>query len=452
MGVLKMSAKERKRMKTLSQVQEGTLKLMQAAELSGLSYRQTKRVWKRYREEGDKGLIHRGRGQASNRKIGNAFREGVLARCRDRYPDFGPTLASEYLGAEGLRVDHETLRRWLMEAGQWTKKRKRQQHRQWRERRAHCGELAQMDGSHHDWFEGRREWAVLMVMIDDATNRTDARLYESEDTRAAFDLFARYARSRGLPYALYVDRDSIYTCTREARIDEELRGEGPETQFGRAMKTLAVEVILANSPQAKGRVERRNGVFQDRLVKAMRLAGIRTLEEANRFLETTFLPELNRRFHVAAREPGDVHRSIPPGIRLKDVLCFEEPRIVQNDWTVRWKNRFFQIAPAHESLSLAKRRITVRERLDGSLALIYRNKSLRFTEHASRPARPPPVRALKAHAVHPPSADHPWRKYPALAHPRPPPSSDELYDPFSEGGGRGKTGLARGKGDISNEF
>ena len=290
MGVLTLSTRERKRMELLSRVKDGVLRLKKAADLCGLGYRQMKRVWKRYGQEGDEGLIHRGRGRASNRRIEAGHREKVVARYQERYPDFGPTLASEYLAKDGLKVDHETLRRWLLADGLWQKKRKRQKHRQWRERRAHRGELIQMDGSHHDWFEKRRGWAVLMVMIDDATNRTLARVYEAEDTQAAMDLFGRYARRYGLPQALYVDHDSIYECSRLARIDEELRGERPQTQFERAMKTLAVEVIEANSPQAKGRVERRNGVFQDRLVKAMRLEGISTIEAANQYLATCSWP------------------------------------------------------------------------------------------------------------------------------------------------------------------
>lgn len=338
MGTLKMSTKERRRMELLSRVKEGALKLVKAACLGGLSYRQMKRVWKRYRVEGDAGLVHRGRGRRSNRGKDEGFRKKVLARYEEQYPGFGPTLASEYLAQENLVVDHETLRRWLLEAGHWQKQRKRQKHRQRRERRAQRGELVQMDGSYHDWFGGRRPWAVLMVMIDDATNRTYARFYEAEDTRAALDLFGRYARRYGLPHALYVDHDSIYECTREARLDEQLRGEGPQTQFARCMSQLGVEVIAANSPQAKGRVERRHGVFQDRLVKALWLLGIDTVEAANAYLEATFLPELNQRFTVRAREPGDLHRPIPTGLALKEVLCFEEPRVVQNDWIVRWRS------------------------------------------------------------------------------------------------------------------
>ena len=410
MGVLTLSGRERKRLELVSRVNDGVLKLAKVAELCSLSYRQMKRVWKRYREEGDAGLIHRGRGRISNRRMEAGFRQRVLERYEERYPDFGPTLASEYLSKEQLRVDHETLRRWLLEAGLWTKKRKRQKHRQRRERRPHRGELIQMDGSHHDWFEGRRGWAVLMVMIDDATNRTCARFYPAEDTKAAMDLFGRYARRHGLPQALYVDHDSIYECTREARIDEDLRGEGPQTQFDRAMKVLAVEVIPANSPQAKGRVERRHGVFQDRLVKAMRLEGISTVEAANQYLDATFLPDLNQRFTVTARERGDLHRPIPAGLQLKDVLCFEEPRVVQNDWTVRWRNRYFQIARQHEALYLARRTVTVRERLDGSLVLLYRAQRLQFRELAERPTPRPPVAMAPPRIPWTPPADHPWRQ------------------------------------------
>ena len=434
MGALVLSVKERRRMELLSRVKGKGLKLVEAARLLGLSYRQVKRVWKRYQVEGDGGLVHRSRGRRSNRGKSEAFRQRVLKRYREQYADFGPTLACEYLEREGLVMDHETLRRWLMGQGVWQKRRKRQRHRQWRERRAHHGELVQMDGSHHDWFEGRRAGAVLMVLIDDATNRTYARFYEAEDTRAAMDGFGRYVRRRKLPQALYVDRDSIYRCTREARVDEELRGETPQTQFARAMKTLGVELILANSPQAKGRVERRNGVFQDRLVKALRLAQISALPDANRYLERVFLPALNRRFTVQARERSDLHRPIPPGLALKDVLCWEEPRTVQKDWTVRWRNRFFQIAARHERRNLAARSVVVRERLDGSVVLVDRGQILDSRELPSRPVRAPVLRRSVPRQPRIPSADHPWRS-PAVGYrrtPRPPPTS---YMTHSRGAG-----------------
>lgn len=435
MGVLALSTKERRRMELLSQVQGGTLRLGKAAELLSLSYRQAKRIWKRYQKQGDAGLVHRARGRPSPRAIEPERRDRIVARYEAQYAGFGPTLACEYLAKEGLAVDHETLRRWLLAKGVWKKQRKRQQHRQWRERRAHPGELIQMDGSHHDWFEGRRAWAVLMVMIDDATNRTYARFYESEDTRAAMEITGRYIRRYGRPQQLYVDRDSIYECTREARVDEQLRDEGPQTQFERAMKQLAVDLVLAYSPQAKGRVERRNGVFQDRLVKAMRLEKIATLDEANLFLEKTFLPDLNRRFRVKAREPADLHRPLPRGIRLDEVLCLEEPRVVQNDWTVRWCNRRFQISARHERLNLAGRKLVVRERLDGRVALVYRGDRLHYREVLAKPQAKPARRNPKRPTPWKPPSHHPWRK----AHKAPRPgsrttSSDELNRPILGGG------------------
>lgn len=407
MGALRMSMRERRRLELLSRVRDGQLKLVKAAELAALSYRQMKRVWRRYKDCGDEGLIHRGRGRRSNRSKEPSMRVKILERYQSRYPDFGPTLACEYLAKEGLVVHHETLRRWLITEGLWQKKRKRKKHRQWRERRAQRGELVQMDGSHHDWFEGRRPWAVLMVLIDDSTNRTYARFYESECTSAVMDIFGRYARRYGLPQSLYVDRDSIYRCERQARIDEDLRGEGPETQFARAMRQLAVDLILANSPQAKGRVERRNGVFQDRLVKAMRLENIKTLEDANRLLEKDFLKQLNRKFTCRARETGDLHRPLPPKPLLKDVLGWQEPRLVQNNWTVRWRNRFFQIQRKHEGLALAGRRILVFEGIDGQIQLRAGDRRLRFEE---LPCSPSQAKKAKAKTKpFRPAKDHPWR-------------------------------------------
>ena len=224
-----------------------------------------------------------------------------------------------------------TLRRWLKAAGLWQSRRKRSLHRRWRARKEHLGELVQMDGSHHDWFEGRREKAVLMVMIDDATNWTYARFFEEETTVAAMETFRDYVGRYGFPQAIYVDRDSIYETTRDATIDEELRETGPLTQFGRAMQELEVKLKLklAYSPQAKGRVERRHAVFQDRLVKALRLLGVSDLAAANAYLDKTFLPELNQRFTVAAKEKINLHRRVPRNVNLARVLSFQEQRVVR---------------------------------------------------------------------------------------------------------------------------
>lgn len=268
-----------------------------------------------------------------------------------------------------------------------------------------------MDGSEHDWFEGRRGRASLMVLIDDATNWTHAKFFESETTAAAMTVFQEYVGYYGLPRALYVDRDSIYETTRDSTVDEALQDAAPRTQFGRAMKELEVELILAHSPQAKGRVERRHGVFQDRFVKALRLRKICSLEGGNHFLETEFLDELNEQFHVEARSSTDLHRSVPRGVKLEYVLSYQEPRVVQNDWTVSWCNRIFQVHESHQKLTLARKKILVSELLDGQIRLTHRGRELAWSELPTRPspAKPKPSQT-GVPAKQKPAANHPWRR------------------------------------------
>lgn len=427
METLTMSRKERRRLELCGRVKRGELRLTKAAELAGLSYRQAKRVYRRYREESDRGLTHRLRGRPSNRCGDPGRRAEAVALYRERYHDFGPKLATEYLAREHrLLVGVETLRRWLMQEGLWQVKRKRSVHRRWRERKAHRGEMVQVDGSHHDWFEGRRAWACLMVMIDDATNDTYARFFEEETTVASMTTFRRYVDQRGLPQSLYVDRSGIYEPTRSATVDEELAETGPLTQFGRAMQELDVKLILARSPQAKGRVERRNAVFQDRLVKALRLAGISDLEAANGYLEETFLAELNRQFNVEPKRKADVHRRLPRGVRLEQVLSFQETRVVQNDWTVTWRHRRFQLTEGNQKLALVRQRVLVCERLDGTISLVYRGRELAWEEITARTKSTvkPPDQPIGSERVSPrPMASHPWRrpfKDPQPAAARPP--------------------------------
>ena len=307
MGTLELSRKERSRLEVFARVRDGEVSVAKAAGLLGLSLRQARRAWKRYRDRGDGGLVHGLRGKASNRKTDDATRAAVLRLYREKYADFGPTLAAEKLAGDGHAVGAETLRLWLKADGLWAGRRHRERHRRRRERRACPGELVQMDGSDHDWFEGRGPRCALMVVIDDATGWVFCRFYAAETTAAAFDVFGAYCRARGVPRAVYVDRAGIYRSDRQATVQEELRAAPPVTQFGRAMRLLAVELILANSPQAKGRVERVNGTLQDRLVKEMRLAGVSDVAAANAFLAGTFLPAFNKRFAVPARDPADVH-------------------------------------------------------------------------------------------------------------------------------------------------
>jgi len=252
-----MSRKERERLTIMTGVKREELTLVQAGELMAVCYRQSKRIWRRYQDDGDAGLVHRLRGKPSARRKPPALRAQALALyAEERYSDFGPTLMAEQLAKEKLVVDHETLRRWRLAEGKHTVRRRRQQHRQWRERKPCFGAMVQLDGSHHDWFEGRGPRCVLMVMVDDATNELHARFFEEETTRASYDVLEGWVRRHGLPASLYVDRDSIYRCEGAGSIAEQLAGKAPQTQFGRAMEQLGVELILANSPQAKGRVER----------------------------------------------------------------------------------------------------------------------------------------------------------------------------------------------------
>jgi len=294
-------------------------------------------------------------------------------------------------------------------AGNRTVRRRRQQHRQWRERKPCFGAMVQLDGSHHDWFEGRRGKCVLMVMVDDATNRIRVRFFEEETTRASYDLLEGWVRQNGLLGALYVDRDSIYRCEGQSSVADQLAGRERQTQFGRAMGQLGVELILANSPQAKGRVERMNGVLQDRLVKALRLAGIDDLESANRFLEETFLREFNRRFERVAASPLDAHRGVPRN--LDEVLSWEEERVVQRDWTVACEGQWYQLDRQHEALSLSGRKVVVRTLRDGQVQLVYRGRKLKWKQLPKRPARVQPSTPSKpVRAIKPPAANHPWRR------------------------------------------
>lgn len=403
-----MSQKERVRLVVMQQVKQDELSLAEACEVLSLSYRQTKRVWRRYRLEGDRGLVHGSRGKPGKRAKPAKLKARILARYEERYPDFGPTLAAEYLVAEGMVVDHETLRRWRLAQGKPMMRRRRQRHRQWRERKPCFGAMVQLDGSHHDWFEGRGPRCVLMVMVDDATNRVWAKFFEEETTHASYDMLDDWAGQHGLPQSLYVDRDSIYRCEGVGSVAEQLAGQEPQTQFGRAMKQLGVELILANSPQAKGRVERMNGVLQDRLVKALRLEGISDLKSANAFLRKKYLPAFNRKFQVQAASGADVHRRAPGD--LNEVLSWEVQRVVQRDWTVASGGRWYQLDRQHEALSLAGKKVIVRTLRDATVQIVRAAVKLKYRELNGRPQRAvvKPLFAAPAQAWKP-ATSHPWR-------------------------------------------
>lgn len=335
---LEMSQRERDVLKVMGAVLSGKRTKKEAARLLRRSVRQVRRLARRLEAVGDGAVIHGLRGKPSNRRLAAGTREQALEIYREELPDFGPTLASEKLAERGLLVSADTLRRWLLEAGLWQRRRRRDEHRSRRRRRECCGELVQMDTSIHDWLEGRGETMVLTAMIDDATNLVQARFYAGETVVGHFDLLGRWLARHGRPLALYTDRDSIYVSPVKEPV-----GEPAATQFGRALGELQIDLILAGSPQAKGRVERFFQLAQDRWVKELRLADVRTMADANRLVERQLVPQYNQRFRRRPASPNDAHRAVGPQHNPAAILSVQERRVVTNDYTVRYYNRWFQL-------------------------------------------------------------------------------------------------------------
>jgi hypothetical protein len=412
-GHLWMSAKERERLKIFERVQRGELRKKDAAVLCGLDYRYTRRLYQRYCALGDRGLVHQGRGRQSNRAYASEFKAAVLKRYQERYADFGPTLAIEKLAVDGYVLDHETLRGWLLKAGLWQRRRKRARHRSWRERRAHFGELVQLDGSHHRWFEERGAKCCLMNMVDDAQGTTLSLLAAEETSFAAMALLWRWIERYGIPQSLYTDKKNVYVIDEKTRARAADSGEEVWTHFGWACKQLGIEILTAHSPEAKGRVERNHGIYQDRLVKELRLAGSNTIAEANELLADGFCEQLNRKFAVAPRSPVDYHRSAK-GYDLASIFCLEEERALSADWVVRFENQFYQLQPPRTALA-AKGRVRVQRYLNGELHFRYGQQELRYTLLPERPQPPGKAKKIRQRrdGVKPyvPPRDHPWHRF-----------------------------------------
>jgi hypothetical protein len=403
---------ELKRLHVIRKVLERVIKQVEAAEILSLSGRQIRRIVKRIKMEGDRGVIHKSRGRPSNRGIPHKIKDRVIRLYRAQYKDFGPTLASEkLLERDRIEISDETLRRWLIEGGDWKKSRKRGRHRQWRERKHHYGEMVQMDGSHHAWFEGRGGPCVFMSYIDDATGKAFGRFYEYEGTIPAMDSFKRYIKKNGLPMRVYLDKHSTYKSTAKPTIEDELNDVAPLSEFERALRELGVELSHAHSPQAKGRIERLFRTLQDRLVKEMRLRGIRTIEEGNQFLEE-YLPLYNKRFSVWPKEKEDFHRPLAKGMNLDAILCIKTERALRNDFTVAHNRKLYQV---EEMIKASK--VMVQDRIDGSMIMIHKGRALRFKEITERPPRekkePIVVRRRKPYI---PPIDHPWRRFKIRKH------------------------------------
>ena len=407
--IIMINQKELRRLDIIHKVVEKRIRQVEGASILGLSERQIRRIMRRVREEGDKSVVHKLRGKPSNRAIPNYKKERAIKLYKERYQGFGPLLASEkLLEIEGIQLSDETLRKWLIERGEWKIRRGQREHRQWRERKQYFGEMLQLDGSHHDWLEGRGPELVLMGYIDDATSNVLGRFYDYEGTMSAMDSLKRYIERHGIPNSIYLDRHTIYKSNAKPTIEDELKDRKPLSQFERAAEELGIEIIHANSPQGKGRIERLFGTFQDRLIKEMRLEGIRRKEEANEFLDN-YLPTYNRRFGVQPKGDIDLHRKVPEGIHLNDILCKKTKRILRNDFTISYETKLYQINDR-----IRAKQVTVREHINGTISIEYKGRLLDYSEIINRPKKitekeKPPL--SKERKIYIPPNDHPWRKF-----------------------------------------
>ncbi len=410
--MITMSRREAKRLHVIHQALDRKITQVAAASVLGLSDRQLRRLLKRIRTEGDDGICHRSRGRSSNNRIPPKIKGRALKLFKREYADFNLVHATEKLSeVHGISLSDETLRLWLKEAEIPYQKRRVKRHRQRRERKACFGEMIQLDGSHHDWFEGRGPRCVLMGYIDDATGNVFGRFYDYEGTIPAMDSMKQYIKLYGIPQSVYLDKHRTYKSWAKPTLEEQLSGQAPMSHFEKSMAALEVEVIHAHSPQAKGRVERLFKTFQDRLVREMRLLGIKSVDKANAFLET-YLPKYNGRFRKEAREKADLHRPALHARELDRILCIKEERTVKNDFTIAYNGKLYQI----EQRTRAKK-VTVEERLDGSLHITYKGKDLRYRMITEQPTKKTPDTPYLIAAKKPrvPPADHPWKKRPTLA-------------------------------------
>jgi len=380
--IIAMTQGELKRLHVIRKALDKSITQIEAAELIGVCLRQVQRIVRAVRTDGDKGIINKARGKASNKALPDKIKCRALKLYKEKYHDFGPTLGSEKLfEIDKIKLNDETLRLWLLQAGIPYKKRKKRPHRQWRERKHSFGEMIQMDGSHHDWFEGRGPQCVLMGYIDDATGRPFARFYPYEGTLPAMDSFKRYIEKYGMPVSIYLDKHPTYKSTRKQTIEDELNNAEPLSQFSRAAKELSIDVIYADSPQAKGRIERLFNTFQNRLIKEMRLKGIKSEEEGNRFLKQ-YLPAYAKRFAVQPANDTDLHRPVPKHANLDAVFCIKTIRALRNDFTVAYNGKLYQV---EDNVNAEK--VTVEERANGSMHISYRNLDLKFKEITTRPEK-----------------------------------------------------------------
>ena len=406
-----MSTKERDRLKVLHEVKRGHVTQRGAAQQLGITDRWVRKLLVRMKQEGDGGIVHRLRGRESKRRLPESVRARVLKLVKAKYGDFGPTRACEYLAQDdGVEVSKETLRQLLIDAGMRRGKRRRvEEVHVWRPRRSCRGELVQWDTSVHDWLEGRGPRLYLVAMIDDASSQAYGRFVTADSTEENLGVLWGYLEHWGRPVEFYTDKSSLYTVNRPAveAADEALPEEW--TQIGRALRELGIGWIAAHSPQAKGRVERFFGTAQDRLVKGLRLAQADSLEAAQTYLEQEYLPQWNQNFTRVPEGSTDAHRPLRAEHQLAAILSHVEERFVSADYTIRYQGRIYQIARGNIRPGLRGGRVRVEQRLDGSLAVKFRQYDLSVTECRVPPKTPPPPKPVRARKPRPKAA-HNWMK------------------------------------------
>lgn len=428
-GTITMSMKEANRIALLDKLVKKEMKQNRAAKLLGISVRQVRRLTKRYKKDGANGIVHHLRGIPSNHRIAEDIVDQAIATIKQKYHDFGPTLAHEKLVAHhGITFSRETLRQAMIMEGIWQPKRQKVMIlHQLRERRSYEGELVQVDGSPYDWFEGRGPYCTLLVYIDDATGKLlHLQFVESESLVAYFGATKHYLKHHGKPVTFYVDKHGVFRVNTRRAATASVDDANGETQFGRAMRQLSIDVLFANSAEAKGRVERVNQTLQDRLVKEMRLQGISTIEEGNRYLPL-FREAFNQKFAVVAKCPGNIHRPLLPSEDLDEILCQHHTRVLSKQLTLSYQNKRYQIQTDRPLYTMRHARVTVKEDLQGSITIEYNGKKLGYRIVDEQPKAETvdskqlngavdriiqrsgiPITVIKAPWV--PPRDHPWRR------------------------------------------
>ena len=411
MDIITMSTKETRQISTFEQLAAKRMQQKEAGTLLHLSIRHVRRKLRRYEQSGIQGLIHRNRGRSGNRKLELSKRIKIIYLYKKHYSDFGPTLASEkFFSVHNISINKETLRLLLIAEKLWISRGKRQsKHRKWRERKEHLGELVQLDGSPHAWFEFRNMKCCLLGFIDDATNNVWLEFAQSESTKALMQATKHYCLSHGKPLAFYTDRGGVFKVNLNNPDNEK------KTQYQRALKELDIRLIHARSPQAKGRVERLFGTLQDRLVKELRLHNISDMKTANYFLQTTFIDDFNKRFEKQPKKETLFFRKTNEQ-ELENALCIKETRSLRNDFTIQYNNKILQLSAQQKTIIRPKNILDVFEHINTDIELYIRNTKLYFEEISKdqhkqkREVLRKEKKGRKKINCWTPPKDHPWRK------------------------------------------